>query len=123
MVYPLKLMVPLVVRLLMVQSPVRFQVLPASIVRTALSETAVPFCALSTMLMVPIKVLFPFRVIVRVEIVSTTMLPLRSCWSAVNITCAPFAPAVPQPWEAELLFIYCCFYCCFYFFSFVICLF
>ena len=97
MVYPLKLMVPLLVRLLMVQSPVRFQVLPASIVRTALSETAVPFCALSTMLMVPVKVLFPFRVMVRVEIVSTTMSPLSSCRSAVNITCAPFAPAVPQP--------------------------
>lgn len=77
MVYPLKLMVPLLVRLLMVQSPVRFQVLPASIVRTALSETAVPFCALSTMLMVPIKVLFPFRVMVRVEIVSTTIVTVK----------------------------------------------
>lgn len=53
MVYPLKLMVPLFVRLLITQLPVRFQVLPFSMVITALSDTAVHPSSLSTTFTVP----------------------------------------------------------------------
>ncbi len=84
------------------QLPVRFQVLPESIVTTALSETAVPPSALSIMLIVPLKVLLSDNVISSVEIVSTTISPSKVWSLAENVTCAPFAPAVPQPWEAEL---------------------
>lgn len=42
MVWPLKLMVPLLVRLVRVQSPVRVHVEPFSMVTTALFSTAVP---------------------------------------------------------------------------------
>ena len=55
----MKLMVPLLVRLVSVQLPVRFHVQPFSIATIALSLTAVPPSALSMMLMVPVKVL-PF---------------------------------------------------------------
>lgn len=74
-VYPLKLMVPLFVRLVIVQSPVSVQVLPSSIVTTALSETASPPSSFSSMLIVPVNVLFPLRVMLRVEILSTLISP------------------------------------------------
>lgn len=48
-------MVPLLVRLVSVQLPVRFQVQPLSVATIALSLTAVPPSALSMMLMVPVK--------------------------------------------------------------------
>ncbi len=95
-------MVPLLVRLVTVQSPVRFHVQPLSTVITALSLTAEPPSALSTMLTVPVNTL-PFRrVMVRVEMVSTMMSPSRAWPSAENSTCAPLLPAVPQPRLAEL---------------------
>ena len=82
--------------------PVRVQVQPLSTVTTALLLTAVPPWAFSTMFTVPVKLLPFFRVMVRVEMVSTTMSPVSTCPSAVNSTCAPLLPAVPQPWLAEL---------------------
>ena len=63
-------MVPLLVRLVSVQLPVRFQVQPLSIATIALSLTAVPPSALSTMLMVPLNVRTFFLVRVRVYMVS-----------------------------------------------------
>ena len=48
-------MVPLLVRLVSVQLPIRFQVQPLSIATIALSLTAMPPSALSMMLMVPVK--------------------------------------------------------------------
>ena len=51
----MKLMVPLLVRLVSVQLPIRFQVQPLSIATIALSLTAMPPSALSMMLMVPVK--------------------------------------------------------------------
>ena len=68
-------MVPLLVRLVSVQLPVRFRVQPFSIATTALSLTAVPPPALSMMLMVPVKVLPFYIVIVSVEMVSTMISP------------------------------------------------
>ena len=57
MVWPLKLILPLFVRLVIVQSPVSVQVQPDPMVTTALSETTAPPSALSTMLIVPVKLL------------------------------------------------------------------
>lgn len=74
-VCPLKLMVPLFVRLVIVQSPVSVQVLPFSIVTTALAETASPPSSFSSMLIVHVNVLFPLRVMLRVEILSTLISP------------------------------------------------
>ena len=59
MLWPLKLILPLFVRLVIVQSPVSVQVQPDPMVTTALSETTAPPSALSTMLIVPVKLL-PF---------------------------------------------------------------
>ena len=71
-------MVPLLVRLVSVQLPVRVQAQPLPMVTTALSLTAVPFWALSAMLTVPVKLLPLVRVMFRVEMVSTTMSPVSS---------------------------------------------
>ena len=68
---------PLFVRLVTVQSPVSVQVQPASIVTTALSETAAPPSALSAIWIVPLKLLPFFSVRFSVEIVSTRMLPVN----------------------------------------------
>ena len=68
--------VPLFSRLVTVQSPVKVQVLSESIVTTALLSTAVPFCALSMMFIVPVKSDESVRVILRVETVSTAISPL-----------------------------------------------
>ena len=101
-VWPLKFIVPLFVRLVIVQSPVSVHVLPFSIVTTALLSTAVPPSALSMILIVPVNVLLFVRAKSSVEIVSTTTSPSSVCASAVNSTCAPFAPALPQPRYALL---------------------
>ena len=84
MVWPLKLIVPLCMRLVIVQSPVSVQVQPDPMVTTALSETAAPPSALSTMLIVPVKLLPFWSVRSSVEIVSTRILPSSVCASAVN---------------------------------------
>ena len=53
-------------------------------------------------LIVPVKLELFFRVESSVEMLSTVMALFRVWASAVSSTCAPFLPAVPQPWEAEL---------------------
>ena len=71
-------MVPLLVRLVIVQSPVSVHVQPDPIVTTALSETAVLPSALLAMLIVPVKLLPFLSGRFSVEIVSTRILPLSA---------------------------------------------
>lgn len=42
------------------------------------------------------------RVMSRVDMLSILIFPSRVWLLAVNVTCAPFEPAEPQPWDAEL---------------------
>lgn len=85
-VCPLKLIVPLFVREVRVQSPVRFQTAPLSTVTTALFETAEPPCAFSVMLIIPVKTLPAERVMSRVEILSTSITPESVWFSALKVT-------------------------------------
>ena len=73
----MKLIVPLLVKLVRVTSPVKFQVAPSSTVTTALSATDLPPSALSTILMVPVKLVPLPKVRFKVEMVSTSMAPYK----------------------------------------------
>ena len=73
--YPLKLILPLLFNFEIFTSPVRFHVAPSSTVTSALLSTAVPFSELSTIFTVPLNSVEPDNVNFNVEIVSTSILP------------------------------------------------